>query len=98
MMVNSISHGYHMLDLKIDDQPGIFDIELDPGRKSGRHARGAGWQAGNRRLGLRADGQVDPRWPGGQHRPGRRIVLRGVGSTPSGTRHGRSSLCRRTAA
>ncbi len=33
MMVHSISHGYHMLDLKIDDQPGIFDIELDPGRK-----------------------------------------------------------------
>ena len=33
MMVHSICHGYHMLDLKIDDQPGIFDIELDPGRK-----------------------------------------------------------------
>ncbi len=33
MMVNSISHGYHMLDLKIDDPPGIFDVELDPGRK-----------------------------------------------------------------
>jgi RNA polymerase sigma factor (sigma-70 family) len=33
MMVHSISHGYHMLDLKVDDQPGIIDIELDPGRK-----------------------------------------------------------------
>jgi len=33
MMVNSICHGYHMLDLKIDDPPGTFDIELDPGRK-----------------------------------------------------------------
>jgi RNA polymerase sigma factor (sigma-70 family) len=33
MMVHSFYQGYHMLDLKIDDQPGIFDIEFDPGRK-----------------------------------------------------------------
>ncbi len=33
MMVHSISQSYHMLDLKVDDQPGIIDIELDPGRK-----------------------------------------------------------------
>jgi RNA polymerase sigma factor (sigma-70 family) len=33
MMIRSFYQGYHMLDLKIDDQPGIFDIELDPGRK-----------------------------------------------------------------
>ncbi len=30
-----------MLDLKIDDQPEVFDIELDPGRKIDRHARRA---------------------------------------------------------
>ena len=77
MMVNSISHGYHMLDLKIDDQPGIIDIELDPGRKVAGIARRAGWQAGDRRIGVRADGQVDPRWQGDRHRPGHGIVLRG---------------------
>ncbi len=33
MMVQSISHGYHMLDLKIGEEPVICDIELDPGRK-----------------------------------------------------------------
>jgi RNA polymerase sigma factor (sigma-70 family) len=33
MMIKSISKGYHMLDLKIGDEPERFDIELDPGRK-----------------------------------------------------------------
>jgi RNA polymerase sigma factor (sigma-70 family) len=32
MMIQSISQGYHMLDLKIDEKPEIFDIDLDPGR------------------------------------------------------------------
>ncbi len=33
MTVHSICHGYHMLDLKVDDRPEVFDIELDPGHK-----------------------------------------------------------------
>ena len=33
MMVHAVCHGYRMVDLKIDDRPEVYDIELDPGRK-----------------------------------------------------------------
>ncbi len=34
MTVHSICHGYRMVDLKVDNRTDVFDIELDPGRKT----------------------------------------------------------------